>query len=289
MVSAATRFLIAKYVPDVRRGEPRNIGVIVWSPDGLFAKFLGEYPERPGECHGTYIPDFVSSKSTYRQWIHYWHTRVQKRMIDPPSGGLTVPATDPLFLDVLKSSARGNYVLVDGGIVLDKVKEGDVAKLGAQLFSTLVEDPAKQEEKDPTLTKVCDDLLVRSKLVDDPYFVRGGQVITYPTEGGLAKLKFHHAYVVDDHVERLFQRVPLVPMNSTQRNSASTAWLFHEVVSANIVTKNNAYSLVYVTESDKQEPEIRDALSRLKRESTVVNTHDEAKALRFFRALSKVS
>ena len=28
---ATPRFLIAKYAPDLRRMEPRNIGVIVWN------------------------------------------------------------------------------------------------------------------------------------------------------------------------------------------------------------------------------------------------------------------
>ena len=35
-----TQYLLAKYIPDMHRFEPRNIGVIVWSPDGIEARFL---------------------------------------------------------------------------------------------------------------------------------------------------------------------------------------------------------------------------------------------------------
>ena len=34
------KYLIAKYIPDLNRMEPRNIGIVVWSPEGIEARFL---------------------------------------------------------------------------------------------------------------------------------------------------------------------------------------------------------------------------------------------------------
>ena len=38
--AVSTRFLVAKYIPDMRRPEPRQIGVIVWTHGKLSARFL---------------------------------------------------------------------------------------------------------------------------------------------------------------------------------------------------------------------------------------------------------
>lgn len=50
------RYLIAKYIPDLRRMEPRNIGVIVWSPQGVAARFAAEKADTDGDVDGRSLP-----------------------------------------------------------------------------------------------------------------------------------------------------------------------------------------------------------------------------------------
>jgi len=78
-----TKYLLAKYIPDLHRFEPRNIGVIVWSPLGIEARFLAEYPNRPGEVDGRSIPGFVTSASAYKQWVRYWRDAISGTSIRP--------------------------------------------------------------------------------------------------------------------------------------------------------------------------------------------------------------
>ena len=40
-----TKYLFAKYIADLHCFEPRNIGVIVWSPTSMEARFLALLPE----------------------------------------------------------------------------------------------------------------------------------------------------------------------------------------------------------------------------------------------------
>ena len=36
------RYLLAKYIPDPLRMEPRNIGVVLWAEGNVAARFVGE-------------------------------------------------------------------------------------------------------------------------------------------------------------------------------------------------------------------------------------------------------
>ena len=55
------KYLVAKYVSDPRRMEPRNIGVVLWASGRVAARFL-ESDEA----------EFVGDKKTYARWIDYW-------------------------------------------------------------------------------------------------------------------------------------------------------------------------------------------------------------------------
>ena len=118
-----TKYLLAKYIPDLHRFEPRNIGVIVWSPVGVEARFLAEYPNRPGEVDGRSIPGFVTSASAYKQWIRYWRDAFMREAVSPLDGGEVVSASSPAFIEALQQTGRGNFVIVDAGSVLDAVGE----------------------------------------------------------------------------------------------------------------------------------------------------------------------
>lgn len=120
------RFLIAKYIPDVFRNEPRNIGVVLWTPDGVVARFLGEKPDAPGEVDDAGIPEFVNSKHAYKQWVRYWRREL---------AGATAESTD--CLDSICRTGGGNYLLADGGVVSD-FKPSRMPDLLDRLFNQMV-------------------------------------------------------------------------------------------------------------------------------------------------------
>lgn len=68
---SAVRYLVAKYVPDLRRMEPKNIGVVVWSDGVVAARFAAECPEKSGTVDDRCVPGFVRSLSAYKQWVRF--------------------------------------------------------------------------------------------------------------------------------------------------------------------------------------------------------------------------
>jgi hypothetical protein len=66
-----TEWFVAKYMSDLRRREPRNVGVILSSNGHLFCRFYGERPS--GELDGRRMKG-VASSDNYRDWVHYWRS-----------------------------------------------------------------------------------------------------------------------------------------------------------------------------------------------------------------------
>lgn len=91
-------WFVAKYMPDLRRREPRNVGVILSVDGRLMARFYGERPD--GELDGR-KSRFVSSGENYRDWVHYWRT-LQTADALP----LVRRATDNYYLE------RGGRILI---------------------------------------------------------------------------------------------------------------------------------------------------------------------------------
>src|SRR5260370_7676760 len=70
--ASRVRYLVAKYIADTWRMEPRNIGVIAVGPTGWAARFVGESPAKPGQVDGRSLRGRMGSLPAYRQWIKYW-------------------------------------------------------------------------------------------------------------------------------------------------------------------------------------------------------------------------
>ena len=141
------RFLIAKYVPDLSRMEPRNIGVILWSNGVFSSKFLAEKDAT-----------FVNEIPVYRRWVDYW-TDLMSRSEIPGPRRRPVPVSDSCCIEVLISTQKGNYILVDSGELLTSVGKRDLPAATNHLFSELVAVTNKsQEELSRSFTRSCSSL-----------------------------------------------------------------------------------------------------------------------------------
>src|SRR5579872_826727 len=94
-----SRYLIARYIKDLARMEPRNIGVILFPSDGhVLARFLGE---KKGDLDLRVVRSQVTHTQTYRQWIDYWRYTMHKSSIKEVA-------------DKILASSRGNYQVTEG-------------------------------------------------------------------------------------------------------------------------------------------------------------------------------
>ena len=117
-------YLVAKYIPDILRREPSNIGIMLYDEGKWFTRFLGEDPST-GDLDGRRFRQKFSSQETYREWYHFW-TKAIVRGLEDQNGTVVCP-DDNSFVDVL-CDANSPQFLVEMGAHIQKSKEGRNSK-----------------------------------------------------------------------------------------------------------------------------------------------------------------
>jgi hypothetical protein len=144
------KFLVAKYAPDVKRMEPRNIGVIVWVDGVTDSLFVGEdvksgaqstLPRRIG----------VTDRKNYWNWIASWRRQLNKAEIEV-GRGTRIARHSPEFVEGMREWSGNNYMLVHGGEA--SAKPDAIRELTLYLFENLVaaeSDAVPQEHESQQL------------------------------------------------------------------------------------------------------------------------------------------
>ncbi len=280
------KYLVAKYIPDLQRMEPRNIGVLVWSPDGIEARFAAEKDNRPGDVDGRSIPPYVNSPSAYRQWIKFWRSELQGHEIFVGASSATVSQDSPEYIEAFKLNCRGNFVLVDGGILLDELGEDELPHFADYLFTALVDHSGVEEARDVTLDEVCKELIGRANLTADPYFRQRYRLDCPIADNATEEFEFSYAYE-NGSLQRLYQQVPLAKRKKQLRkNFHDSAWMFEKVIKARLIEPEQGAALVYVNEEEQEEQEIDRLLRALGSVTPVLNLYDPDHARSVFQGLA---
>lgn len=283
----ATKYLLVKYIPDVHRFEPRNIGVIVWSPFGVEARFVAEHPSRPGEVDGRSIPGFVTSASAYKQWVRYWRDAIYAAAIQPPRGGELVPASSPAFIETLQQTSRGNFAVVDAGSILDAVSEEELPTVANQLFAQLVESSSPEEQRDLGFEELCDQLMERTQLTKHRNF-HVQYPVKYTVRGVEEEYVFSHA-LANGTLERLYQRFPIPKrMSQIQKNRDATAWSLEHLLEAQTITPDKIVLLMDATPEQQAQTEVDKTIRLLASMSRIVNIRNENVALAEFETAARL-
>lgn len=132
------RYLIAKYVDDQSRNEPRNIGVVVYDGTNAVVRFDGEGNDG--------LPDLrkvrhrITGSRTYREWVKYWRAalespgKLDKALQDSPSG-------DPRVIESMIESSSRDFFLEEGGAVILDSEHKNLDEMSDDLFARLVHLP----------------------------------------------------------------------------------------------------------------------------------------------------
>src|SRR4051794_12737156 len=121
------RWLVAKYMPDLRRREPMNIGVILVLPDG---QACGRFRavRQDGNIDGR-SARWAHSVENYRSHVAYWRHLMES------------PLTDDMLAQAVRPLGDENYLLEFGGERLSGAEAaGDPDNLLDWLYSELVEE-----------------------------------------------------------------------------------------------------------------------------------------------------
>src|SRR5579871_2931405 len=89
------RYLIAQYVADPFRQEPRNVGVFVDDGVTTKARFVAETDS--GQYDGRKLRGFAYP-DVYRQWVDYWRSTIAE-----------------MSLDAIADAGSANFRVVTGG------------------------------------------------------------------------------------------------------------------------------------------------------------------------------
>jgi hypothetical protein len=203
---------VAKYAPSIERMEPRNVGVVVWTPENLVARFLGEQPD------GRVVSPAIvpkESRHAYREWISYWRLSLAKPSIQGP-GGRPVLRSSPEFMEALRSKSKASFMLCEAGYIKDKVSAVELPAVVDEYFDILVKEstPEQLREHKRALRKGVAEAL---GMVNIDQFGGGWQnrvpvrckigTITRP-------LIFDHALLANKLPTAVFQRV-LLPQQAS--------------------------------------------------------------------------
>ncbi len=270
------RYLLAKYVPDLRRFEPHNIGVIVWSPDALEARFIGEKADAPGVVDGRRAPSFIRDLDAYRGWIQYWREEMKRSFIKTRDGN-TVAKTDAAYLQTLAGTGAGKFLLAEAGFLLDEPDSDGVLRLTDYLFGLLVdkqEDTVTEDDaKDVGLDGLCEQLFEQSDLANDPHLIKN--YATNCTVGSLTeRFEFSFAYK-NGSLKRIFQKVPLwTKGNTLLKNIHHPMWMLHRMVEAKTLKRDQCATVVNVDATRIGDLEVRNAVAKLESVGRVINVAD---------------
>ena len=284
-MSHAPRFLIAKYVPDLRRMEPRNIGVIVWSDGNISARFAGE--KRNG--HTSIIPPghlHVQSKNAYRQWINYWRAVIDKSALVRPDGK-AVERDDPEFVRLMATKSKQQYYLFDGGEFAERIELTELDDVANELFRELVEteadaSPTKQERADSTreLSRSCKIAVMDSGLKDRRDFFDG---FDFPVHVDGATLPFHFDFAIHGPM-------PMAVMSKVflwkPEDVYKTAYEFKAMKSEFHIPREKCAALILPTVSDLSNKDAQEMRKMMDHVGIVIDMRDIKDATRRFYSLA---
>lgn len=229
-----TQYLLAKYVPDLTRMEPVNIGVVTWYRGHIRLKFR--------EADSLTCLD---NKELYDRWIRFWNKTAQQDEIIPyRSEPVKRKNTD--FLKAFCETQDGQFLLVDGGFVMEKTTVKELDSITNYLFEELVADPSIMEnEKKHGLTEKCKEIFNSPEISDR---VQRKFRVKCGAHGTEQKIPFDWGHG-NGKPESLFEKVNL-------NNSASVfdaAFKFQCVIEPAIVPKERCVALVDSSGSETEQ------------------------------------
>lgn len=130
-----TDYLIAKYVDDLARNEPRNVGVIASDGAQIVARFDGE--DDAGKINLSRVRHRITGSRSYRAWVQYW-----RAVIDDPSVIGLDRATSPAeLLRLLAAEPSRDFYLEQGGSILLDADHRTLDETARELYEQMVREP----------------------------------------------------------------------------------------------------------------------------------------------------
>lgn len=204
-------YLLAKYVDNLARNEPTNVGVIVYDGTDALARFDGENDQAKIDLRR--VRNRVTSTASYRSWVDYWRAA----LADPcvlDNGFRGVAAGDQRVIDTLIATPSRDFYLEMGGAILHDADAPSLRATLDDLFRRLVRQP------DPPTPESLRDkskqaLAAAGVALDDHARFREGVTVPIDVRGTTIQEEVSYAVVNGD--THYLQEMPFDP-SSARRN-----------------------------------------------------------------------
>jgi hypothetical protein len=253
------RWYVAKYIPDMRRREAMNVGVVLVDGSSRIYRFLGQRAD--GSVDGRRLR-WAGSAENYKAWLGYWTHELKQ--------GASLNA-------LLKTTADSSYYLEQGGERL----VGDVEDTDGfldDLYSTLVETSPDRDTL--SIVRLSDTVLARAGIREHvtPQF-------RYRIAETDADDEVIFDYRFDNGAINLMQRVPLAFTDDRGWEAAhAAAWSFKQAM-AHPVEPDRTQRCIALVKTRKEDDQLTRQLGFLERHADVVDVTEEEKASLQLRAL----
>lgn len=239
------RYQLIRYVPDVRRMEPQNVGVVVQDETGTTSRLWSRF--RPlGEK-----PDF--DFANFRQWRQFFEEEVN----GPQIPLFQPPRNRPEFLEYLQARCRGNY-LVSRPLEL-VVETQDLSEVREYLYETLVRRPQEERETAEQPVRRFREALEERKIDRHPAF----HVDEYVEVPGREPVLFHWLYNRNHGSE---EKVLIDGVKWLGRIHDTQIELEHAIVAVRTVREaklRSVFVVIVIDEPPAPSSEARNATKRL--------------------------
>jgi hypothetical protein len=127
-------YFIAKYVDDLARNEPANVGLLATDGEHIVARFDGEGDGESIDLRK--VRHRISGSHAYRAWIHFWREAIK----DPAQIGADCATPVDLLKHLAEAGSRDFYIEEGGAILLD-AEEQPLEETARELYEKLVREP----------------------------------------------------------------------------------------------------------------------------------------------------
>jgi|GEM_PF-4120096 len=270
----AAQFAIAKFIPDIKRMEPRNFGVVVWNQGDCASRFLGDDKSSDLKFLSSLgIPD----KIAYFEWISYWRTLMSRPEMRLKTGEV-VPRTESAFMDALCGTSLENFLLTSTGFLAQRMAKSKTNEIAQSLFDELVltrgleHKPAKDRDSSEALRKESNKALDSSGLSSVPGFRRAYDWLC-PVGDTLQHFKFHFA-IHKTKPEAVIQKV-----NLHRQSTVNDAAFMFNAMQSKYFGKDRCATLIFAEEADLKNDSVYQSFKLMSSISSVINVADHDAAV----------
>lgn len=263
-----TQWLVAKYMPDLMRREPINVGVAVHVGGRVLSKFQGQRED--GSINGQLVQGRIGDLQNYKSWVASWRYAMSQGWD---------------LAKLTRRSADQNYYLEFSGEQLVRDYAQDAAALLDQLYQVLVDS-----EVDDVIGvhKLSERIFKNLKIFDR--IDRDVRVAIPSDSEGAIYDEISFDYKFQNSATNLFKEIALSFGDARTWNVVhAAAWSFdkaYEYARAKGEPPSRAIALVKPRDKDR---ELVSQLGLLRKHAAVVNVADEDSATRELATLLHIA